>query len=428
MSMSEYSNSIYADYGKIARGMRMYLKISQPAMYATIKLIQFIARGVKSKFFNKDITENFTKFLKETGGDYSIFRVPFKESDTREAAIDNIKNYLDKAGVKYCILESVNDEDKAVHVSIARKDEQKFNVMFTDYIKANLTSDKELNSNDLINLTNGKTTIVSVPDAALDVMKNALTETKVNFAELPDLIPDDGEKQLRVATADLNITKQCYESYKHSLIKNAVPDNAKESANVPDMKIYSEDDYLNTARRTPDEYMQSASDDIKAQIAEFEQLEATDAEKAMQLWDMEIQDSKSVNCQALRSNMAFSEISIDKETLVDRNAVNSQLEQKFPNFFFCTVPGTKGEQTLMLPKNQVFAVNDGDKDRFIAFINNQKPAKLWVKGEPDGGTTYKTGKELFNKFDRHDNKVELTKSMAKAYEAAPVVPKAAPVK
>ena len=99
MTMSEYSNRINAEYGKIARGMRMYLKISQPAMYATIKLIQFMARGVKAKFFDKDITENFTKFLKETGGDYSIFRVPFKESDTREAAIDNIKNYLDKAGV-----------------------------------------------------------------------------------------------------------------------------------------------------------------------------------------------------------------------------------------------------------------------------------------------------------------------------------------
>ena len=420
MTMSEYSNSIYADYGKIVRGMRMYFKISQPAMYATIKLIQFIARGVKAKFFDKDITENFTKFLKETGGDYSIFRVPFKESDTREAAIGNIKNYLDKAGVKYCILESVNDEDKAVHVSIARKDEQKFNVMFTDYIKANLTSDKELNSNDLINLTNGKTTIVSVPDAALDVMKNALTETKVNFAELPDLIPDDGEKQLRVATADLNTTKQCYESYKHSLIKNA-------SADVPDMKIYSEDDYLNTARRSPDEYMESASDEIKAQIAEFEQLEATEAEKAMQKWDMEIQDSKNVNCQALRGNMAFSEISIDKETLVDRNNINAQLEQRFPNFFFCTVPGTKGEQTLMLPKNQVFTVNDADKARYVAFVNNQKPVKLWVKGEPDGGTTYKTGKELFEKFDKHDNNAELTRNISKALEAAPV-PKAAPVK
>lgn len=427
MTMSEYSNSIYADYGKIARGMRMYFKISQPAMYATIKLIQFIARGVRAKFFDKDITENFTKFLKETGGDYSIFRVPFKESDTREAAIGNIKNYLDKAGVKYCILESVNDEDKAVHVSIARKDEQKFNVMFTDYIKANLTSDKELNSNDLINLTNGKTTIVSVPDAALDVMKNALAKTKVNFAELPDLIPDDGEKQLRVATADLNTTKQCYESYKHSLIKNASADVTESVTNVPDMKIYSEDDYLNTARRSPDEYMESASDEIKAQIAEFEQLEATEAEKAMQKWDMEIQDSKNVNCQALRGNMAFSEISIDKETLVDRNNINAQLEQRFPNFFFCTVPGTKGEQTLMLPKNQVFAVNDADKARYVAFVNNQKPVKLWVKGEPDGGTTYKTGKELFEKFDKHDNNAELTRNISKALEAAPV-PKAAPVK
>ena len=427
MTMSEYSNSIYADYGKIVRGMRMYFKISQPAMYATIKLIQFIARGVKAKFFDKDITENFTKFLKETGGDYSIFRVPFKESDTREAAIGNIKNYLDKAGVKYCILESVNDEDKAVHVSIARKDEQKFNVMFTDYIKANLTSDKELNSNDLINLTNGKTTIVSVPDAALDVMKNALTETKVNFAELPDLILDDGEKQLRVATADLNTTKQCYESYKHSLIKNASADVTESVTNVPDMKIYSEDDYLNTARRSPDEYMESASDEIKAQIAEFEQLEATEAEKAMQKWDMEIQDSKNVNCQALRGNMAFSEISIDKETLVDRNNINAQLEQRFPNFFFCTVPGTKGEQTLMLPKNQVFTVNDADKARYVAFVNNQKPVKLWVKGEPDGGTTYKTGKELFEKFDKHDNNAELTRNISKALEAAPV-PKAAPVK
>ena len=427
MTMSEYSNSIYADYGKIVRGMRMYFKISQPAMYATIKLIQFIARGVKAKFFDKDITENFTKFLKETGGDYSIFRVPFKESDTREAAIGNIKHYLDKAGVKYCILESVNDEDKAVHVSIARKDEQKFNVMFTDYIKANLTSDKELNSNDLINLTNGKTTIVSVPDAALDVMKNALTETKVNFAELPDLIPDDGEKQLRVATADLNTTKQCYESYKHSLIKNASADVTESVTNVPDMKIYSEDDYLNTARRSPDEYMESASDEIKAQIAEFEQLEATEAEKAMQKWDMEIQDSKNVNCQALRGNMAFSEISIDKETLVDRNNINAQLEQRFPNFFFCTVPGTKGEQTLMLPKNQVFTVNDADKARYVAFVNNQKPVKLWVKGEPDGGTTYKTGKELFEKFDKHDNNAELTRNISKALEAAPV-PKAAPVK
>ena len=97
-----------------------------------------------------------------------------------------------------------------------------------------------------------------------------------------------------------------------SIVAGTVLEDVTESVTgVPDMKIYSEDDYLNTARRSPDEYMESASDEIKAQVAEFEQLEATEAEKAMQKWDMEIQDSRNVNCQALRGNMAFSEISID---------------------------------------------------------------------------------------------------------------------
>ena len=70
-----------------------------------------------------------------------------------------------------------------------------------------------------MNLTDGKTTIISIPDAALDIMKNALTEVNVNFAELPDLVPDDGEKQLRIASVDLNVAKQCYEAYRRSLMK-----------------------------------------------------------------------------------------------------------------------------------------------------------------------------------------------------------------
>ena len=425
--MSEYSNSIYADYGKIARGMRMYLKISQPAMYATIKLIQFMARGIKAKFFDKDITENFTKFLKETGGDYSIFRVPFKESDTREAAIDNIKNYLDKAGVKYCILESVNDEDKAVHVSIARKDEQKFSVMFTDYIKANLTSDKELNSNDLINLTNGKTTIVSVPDAALDVMKNALTETKVNFAELPDLIPDDGEKQLRIASADLNVTKQCYEAYRRSLMKNKPEEAAAE------MKVFSEEDYTDGAKETTEQYMKnSASDELKEKLQKYEKFDADEMEKELMKWDTVIKDSKGFECQALRSNMAYSEISIDWKTLINDNPINNQMERKFPKFIFATIPGTQGQQIVMLPKNQVFKVEN--EERYIAFVNNQKKVRAYnINGnklEFDPGETYPTGKDLLKKFDvKEANPEQTAKAIAEKVEnVTPDIPKAAPVK
>ena len=436
--MSELTSETTGTYAKLARDFNLYLKLTQPLAFATVKLIQFMMRGVKSKFFDKDITENFAKFLKATNGDYSIFRVPFPEAQTRETAVENVKNYLDKAGVKYCILESVNENDKALHVSIARQDEQKFNVMFTDYLKE-LLGGGEKSADDLVNFTNGKTTIISVPDASLETMKDALSKVGVNYAELPDLIPEDGEKQLRIASVDLNTAKQCYEAYRHSVMKQQKTESdikpsqeAQEENNVPEMKIISEDDYINTARRSVDDYIDSASDEIKEKIGEFEQLDSTAAEKEMRNWENEILDSRSPHCYALRSNENFSEISIDKETLVGRNPKVGHLERTFPNFFFCTVPGTKGQQTLMLPKNMVFSVSGEERGRYVAFVRNDKPAKIFDKfGNPDGGETYPTGLDLFKQFDMRNKKQDTVnvKNAAKSVsEDLYAVPKAAPVK
>ena len=47
------TDGMYADFRKIEQGMRLYMKISQPVAYATFKLIQFLARGVKEKFLIK---------------------------------------------------------------------------------------------------------------------------------------------------------------------------------------------------------------------------------------------------------------------------------------------------------------------------------------------------------------------------------------
>ena len=94
--------------------------------------------------------------------------MPYKAELSREQAIDRAKNYLDKAGIKYCVMDSVNDKDNALHISVMRKDEQKFNVMFTDYLKEQL-SGGEKTAEDLINLTDGKTTIISIPDTSSDV-------------------------------------------------------------------------------------------------------------------------------------------------------------------------------------------------------------------------------------------------------------------
>lgn len=433
--MSELTSDVSASYAKIARNINLYLKLTQPLAYATIKLIQFMMRGVRAKFFDKDITENFAKFLKASNGDYSIFRVPYKESETREAAAENVKKYLDNAGIKYCVLEDVNENDKALHVTVARQDEQKFNVMFTDYMKE-LLGGGEKSAADLINLTDGKTAIISIPDASLEVMKNALSEVKVNYAQLPDLIPEDGEKQLRIASADLNTTKQCYEAYRRSLVKQQpeagteTSGQPKSADNVPEMKILSEDDYLSTSKRSADDYINSASDELKEKIGEFEQLDATEAEKEIQSWENIIMDSKSEHCCELRANSNYSEISIDKVSLVDNSPQVGRLANAFPNYFFCTVPYTGRSQTLMLPKNMVFSVSDEKNERYIAFVNNKKPVKIFDKfGNPDGGSTYPTGLDLFKQFDRHDKKSDGSKNKAKSMaDDLYTVPKAAPVK
>ena len=421
------TDGIYTDFRKLEQGVKLYMKISQPIAYATLKLVQFLARSVKEKYFSQDMVENFAKFMKTTNGEFSIYRMPYVSDITRETAIENAKNYLDKAGIKYCIMDSVNDKDNALHISVARKDEQKFNVMFTDYLKEQL-SGGEKNADDLVNLTDGKTTIISIPDASLDIMKNALTEVNVNFAELPDLVPDDGEKQLRIASADLNVTKQCYEAYRRSLMKNKPEEAAAE------MKVFSEDDYIDTARETTEQYMHNAmSDEMKERFKQYEGLDAAEMEKEIMKWDCVIKDSKGFECQALRANMAYSELSIDKATLVDGNSINSQLARKFPNYFFATIPGTSGKQIVMLPKNQVFEVDGEAKDRYIAFVNNQKKVRIYnVDGSKldfDIGETYPTGKDLFKKFDTHKKNSmykDATKSAVQEFEH--IVPKPAPVK
>lgn len=419
------TDGIYTDFRKLEQGVKLYMKISQPIAYATLKLVQFLARSVKEKYFSQDMVENFAKFMKTTNGEFNIYRMPYVSDITRENAIENAKNYLDKAGIKYCIMDSVN-KDNALHISVARKDEQKFNVMFTDYLKVAL-SGGEKTADDIINLTDGKTTIISIPDASLDIMKNALTEVNVNFAELPDLVPDDDEKQLRIASADLNVTKQCYEAYRRSLMKNK-PEKA-----AAEMKVFSEEDYTDGAKETTEQYMKnSASDELKEKLQKYEKFDADEMEKELMKWDTVIKDSKGFECQALRSNMAYSEISIDWKTLINDNPINNQMERKFPKFIFATIPGTQGQQIVMLPKNQVFKVEN--EERYIAFVNNQKKVRTYnINGnklEFDPGETYPTGKDLLKKFEvKEANPEQAAKAIAEKIEnVTPDIPKAAPVK
>lgn len=315
---------------------------------------------------------------------------------------------------------------------VQQKDVQKFNTIYDDYIRTNLAGG-EMDKSDIVNFTDGKTSIMSVPDAHVDDLKKAFREVNINFATLPDLMPDDGVKQLRVANVDLNTAKYVWEDFKRALMQrgqtaeNVNVDAEVTGAEIPDISIMSEEEYLNTGMETPEQWMDSASAEIKEKLEAYNQLTPTEQYMEVLQWEGKIKPSECFECQALRGNMAFTEISIDKATLVENGSVAEKLNQTSPlrdRFFFCTVPGTNREDTLCLHKGLVFEVQDADRPRYVAFIDNRRlPSTYNKNGDLDW--KYDTPKDLLKHFDTNKSN-EAVESLSK--KLMEDVPKAAMVK
>ena len=140
--MSELTNGAYAEIQKGVKGIKTYLKFSRLDAYALLKLMQFIKRAAKENIVTQGYTEEFTDFLRKSKGDFQMYRMPYKENKLWLDAKGTIQQYLDKAGITYCIQDSVNPEDKAVHVCVQSKDVAKFNMCYAQYISCLLyTSD-----------------------------------------------------------------------------------------------------------------------------------------------------------------------------------------------------------------------------------------------------------------------------------------------
>lgn len=400
--MSDLTNATYAEIQKGLNGIKTYLKLSRWDVYAFTKLAQFIGRGLKEKFFTQNYVENFGKFIKESKGDFEMFRMPYKENKLWLDAKGTIQKYLDKAGIKYCIQDTVNEADKAVHVCVQRRDVQKFNACFNQYIRDNLTGG-ELSKQDLLNFTDGKTSIISIPDAAAGDMEHAFKTLDVNFSGLPDLMPNDGEKQYRIAAADLNTAQQAYNVYKHKLLA----DSEGEKTDIPDMKVISEQQYLDTAHETPEQWMESASAEIKEKLAAYDQLTPEDKEKEIMSFSKEIKPASSYECAVYKRNDEYLMISIDYETLVKDNPINANLagSELLSDHIACFIPGTQRRHVLYLKKSQVFKVEGEGKIRYLAFIKKEAAPPIFINNKPDfSHQFYKNGQELYKKFDLHSKR------------------------
>ena len=174
--------------------------------------------------------------------------------------------------------------------------------------------------------------------------------------------------------------------------------------------------------------MDSASDEIKQKLEAYNQLSPRDQYLQVFSWEPEIKPSDCFECQTLRGNMTFTEISIDKATLVENASIAEKLNQTSPlkdRFFFCTVPGTNREVTLCLHKSLVFEVQDADKPRYVAFIDNRRHPSTYNKNGDLDWRFYDTPKDLHKHFDTNKSN-EAVESLSK--KLMEDIPKAAMVK
>lgn len=388
--MSEYSNDFYMQLNRTSQATIFAMTIGAKAV---IGLMQFLMRLHREGILSGGEVERFEQFVKATEGRYEIYSVPLLQGQEQET-LESIKAKLDTLKVRYHVLPNVSANDQIESICIFKDDIPKFQQFFSGYIQENL-SGGEKKVDDLRNFTGGKTSIVSVPEVSLEKLEEAMDTLQVDYAYLPDLNLKDGEKQFIISTSSEQNMKEVYRLYREGL--------AKRGQEIADMKIMkSPEEYQDTAKITEDDYRKGAVGKAKEANDKYAGEDIKIKDRIFLYHENDIRPSGCHACGEYLNNDNFLKLSIDDATLVhqDTDPVPEQLMTRFPENFYCRIPGTYGkdEQILQVPKKQVFEVNDADRRRYLVFVNKEEqPTVLSPRGRKY--TEYKKGEDLFSRFD-----------------------------
>lgn len=401
-------DEIYVKAEQTIKGVKTYLKFSRIEMYAFLKLWQFLGRGIKEHFLTAGYVNNFKKFVRATNGEFNMYRIPYRENLDLNTARENICGRLNTAGIHYCIHDCINERDKFIHVSVKKSDADRFSSVFNWYVTDSLAG-KNLSGKDLINFTNEKTSIISVPAAAAEKMEQALGKLDVNMVRLPDLMDNLKEKQYRISNADINTVQQVYKMYNDSIINGKdiqkPAENKEETIKNDRLLIIDEQKYTEAFKETTEDWINSAAPEIKEITAQYDVIEPDEQERGFIEAAGSIKDSDSLECAALKQNPDCIMLSIDKKTLVDTNNLNAELISRGQNdHIACFIPGTQKKETLILNKKQVFEVKGETSVRYLAFLNKKDRPEVFLKNLDSRCGTYPSAVALFSKFDNHNKK------------------------
>ena len=101
---------------------------------------------------------------------------------------------------------------------------------------------------DLDNLTNARTTIISIPvEENPDFFREDFEKLKINFSVLPDLNVGDGEIQLVIANSDMPKVQFWYERFQETKLEQGEETEA--------LKVMDLSDYTSTGNLTEEAYV-----------------------------------------------------------------------------------------------------------------------------------------------------------------------------
>lgn len=222
----------------------------------------------------------------------------------------------------------------------------------------------------LRNLTNGNTSVISIPLEGQETsVENDFINLGINYAKLPDLNVGDGDIQYMVANSDLKKVEHWYGLFKADMLKGG--------EEVKDMTVSGTlDAYIRTGNMTGERYIDTASEDIKEANEKYENAgqnrEQQEIANELHRNENHIKSENTPEYEEYAHDPDYVMVSINKETLVDKMSFQGREELLQEGYFTCRLPGTWGsnEQIMSIPADRVFTA-DGGKT-YIAFLQKDR--------------------------------------------------------
>lgn len=435
MSLNEEKDLL----NSIERGRQLAQRmIMAPALYATILIVQFVARMHKANLLKKTDWENFDKFMKFCDYNVEVANIPLSEQDmaevrervdlelerfanqgsitdehrqlkAKELVKEGIREKLDDMGIHYCMLENDFDVDY-MKIYYKKSDKARMEDFLGTYIKEHLISG-EMEKGELKRMMGEKTSIISVPDALEEKLQDAMKAVDVSFAKIEDLNLADGKKQMYIPNHQLQIVKQLYQEIRDGLIADGMDDPG-------DMEEMTQEELNATAICKDDQDFVERCDETHREVSDsFINEDSKTWEEVTDRFEP-LGSKSSVDYM---NNDAYEQISIDEQTLVAQSGaaqfVKSNSEDSVASMMFaCKVPGTgyknSPTQFLVIPKDQVFKDTHANRTRYVAFLEKDKKQMILDSaGKPVKGEVTMVD-SLMEKFDYHRNEPEFGPSIA----------------